>query len=253
MRKLIATLTLLFAVVSMAQTNDDLFKTANKAYNEGHYQAALDSYQKILDQGQHSAALYFNMGNAYYKLNEIAPSIYYYEKALLLKPNDPEIKNNLAFAQNMTVDAIEQLPKTGFAQLYGDVLGFLSFDQWAIAAIVFMFLFVLGYLAYHFLWHSTKKRLAFTISMVSLFVSIMAVTFAYLEYQNFKKDRPAIVFADEAEVKAEPNLSSGAAFTLHQGTKVDILDQLDDWRKIRIRDGQTGWIPKADIKPLKDF
>ncbi len=252
MKKIVYILILLLTYSVSAQ-NKALFDGATKAYNAGEYQKAVDNYLEILGNGQHSAELYYNLGNAYYKLNQIAPSIYYYEKALLLQPNDPEIRNNLAYAQNMTLDAIDQMPKTGLSKIYDNLIGVLSFDQWSYIAVAFMLLFVLLYIAFYYFRDSSRKRLAFVVSMVCLFLAIMAVAFAYWEYNTFKADRPAIVFAREASVKSEPNKTSQEAFALHEGTKVNVLDQLNDWKKIRIPDGTTGWIPSEDIKVLKDF
>jgi len=243
---------LLFCCWTNAQS-EALFKNANDAYNEGDYVTAADQYLEILENGEHSAELYFNLGNTYYKLNQVAPSIYYYEKALLLKPNDIEILNNLGYSQNMTLDAIETLPKTGLASLYKKVTGALSFDQWAEIAVLFMILFVLLYIAFYFFRYSTRKRIAFIGSILFLFGSIIAAVFAYIEFQDFKADNPAIVFAQESQVKTEPNDRSQQAFVLHEGTKVNVLEELDEWRKIRLADGKTGWISSENIKILKDF
>ncbi len=243
---------LLISFTALAQ-NEALFDRATEAYNGGKYQTAVDSYLEILENGKHSPELYYNLGNTYYKLNQIAPSIYYYEKALLLKPNDAEIKNNLAYARNMTLDAIETLPETGFAKIYNSLLGFLSFDQWSYVAVVFVVLFVLLYIAFYYFRYSSRKRSAFVLSIICLLMAVIAVVFAYLEYNAFKADRPAIVFAQESSVKSEPNKTSQEAFALHEGTKVIVLDALNDWKKIRIADGTTGWIPSEDIKILKDF
>ncbi len=252
MKKIVRILTILITFTVAAQ-NEVIFDGATEAYNAGEYQTAVDSYLKILDSGQHSPELYYNLGNAYYKLNQIAPSIYYYEKALLLKPNDSEIRNNLSYARNMTLDAIETMPETGFAKIYNSLLGFLSFDQWGYVAVVFVVLFVLLYIAFYYFRYSSRKRSAFVLSIVSLFIAIVSLVFAYLEYNAFKADRPAIVFAQEASVKSEPNKTSQEAFALHEGTKVIVLDELNEWKKIRIADGTMGWIPSEDIKLLKDF
>ena len=104
MRAIIILFVCCFSMIGFSQ-NDSVFSEANTLYNNGKYAEAIDKYESILDSDQHSAELYFNLGNANYKLNNIAPSIYYYEKALLLEPNDKDIQNNLAFAQNMTIDA----------------------------------------------------------------------------------------------------------------------------------------------------
>lgn len=242
----------LFGLNALAQ-NEALFKSANEAYNEGDYVKAADRYLAIIDNGEHSAELYFNLGNAYYKLNQIAPSIYYYEKALLLKPNDPEIENNLAYSKNMTLDAIETLPETGLANLYRRVTGFLSFDQWAKAAVFLMILFVLLYIAFYFFRYSTRKRIAFIGSLIALLLAVVCTVFAFIEYEDFKADNPAIVFDEESQVKTEPNNRSQQAFVLHEGTKVNVLDELDDWKKIQLADGKTGWIASESIKLLKDF
>jgi len=251
-KKLVSILILLFGLTAFAQ-NEALFNRATEAYNVGEYQNAIDSYLEILNSGEHSAELYYNLGNAYYKLNQIAPSIYYYEKALLLQPNDKEITNNLAYAQNMTLDAVDRMPETGLSKIYGNIIGSLSFDQWAYVAVVFMILFVLLYIAFYYFRYSTRKRIAFVSSIVSLLIAIVGVVFAFLQYDKFESDRPAIVFATESSVKSEPNKRSQEAFALHEGTKVNVLDELNDWKKIKIADGTTGWIPSEDIKLLKDF
>ena len=102
------------------------FDSATVAYNKGDYEKAISFYMEILEEDQHSAALYYNLGNSYYKLNQIAPSIYYYEKALLLDPNDKEIRSNLVYAQNMTLDAINPLPETTLSRFYKQVTGIKS-------------------------------------------------------------------------------------------------------------------------------
>ncbi|MCW5514849.1 tetratricopeptide repeat protein [Muriicola sp. Z0-33] len=252
MKGLILIFALFFCFLGNAQ-NEAIFNRATDAYNEGDYQQAISFYDQILEKGEHSAALYFNLGNSYYKLNQIAPSIYYYEKALLLKPEDAEIKTNLAYAQNMTLDAIEVLPETGLSKIYQRITGRMSFDQWAYTAVVFLVLFVLGYLGFYFLQYATQKRIALISSLTFLMVSFIAILFAFMQYSQFKAEQPAIIFSEVVSVKSEPNNRSGEAFVLHEGTKVNVLEQLNDYRKIQLVDGKIGWIPSDDIKLLKDF
>jgi len=243
---------MLIAFLGNAQ-NEALFNRATETYNNGDYQKAIDFYSEILDNSEHSAELYFNLGNAYYKLNQIAPSIYNYEKALLLSPNDKEIKNNLTYARNMTLDAIEVMPETGLSKIYKAITGIMTFDQWSYTAVLFMFLFVLLYIAFYYFKYATKKRIAFIGSIVSLFISVMAVVFAFVQYNDFTADQPAIVFDSEVQIKAEPNKRSEPIFILHEGTKVNVLDELNEWKKIKIVDGKSGWVTSESIKLLKDF
>jgi len=252
MKNLIVLLLMLFSFTASAQ-NDALFNRATTFYNEGEYEKASENYFKIIENGEHSAAVYYNIGNCYYKLNQIAPSIYYYEKALLLKPNDREIKNNLAYAQNMTLDAFEALPETSLSKLYKNITGLLSFDQWSYASVFFVFLFILAYILFYYLRYSSHKRIAFIASITSLFIAVFCLVLALVQFRDFEAEMPAIVFSEELIVKSEPNNRSSQAFLLHEGTKVYILDELNDWKKIELKDGKTGWVPSNEIKLLKDF
>ncbi len=233
--------------------NNDLFDRATEYYNNGEYTKAMDQYQQILDNGEHSAALYFNLGNCNYKLNNIGPSIYYYEKALLLNPNDSEILNNLGYAQNMRLDAIEEIPQPDLARLYNDLVSLFSFDEWAYLAVLLVMLFVLGYLGYFFLRIANQKRIAFIASISCLILGAICVLMAYLQHQEFENDNPAIIYSKEVKIASEPNDQSEVVFTLHEGTKVNVVDNLGDWSKISIADGQTGWVMSNNFKLLKDF
>jgi len=235
---------------SLVAQNNTLFDQGNTLYNDANYIEAINKYEAILDNGKHSSELYFNLGNAHYKLNHIAPSIYYYEKALRLSPHDKDIQNNIAFARNMTIDAIDIVPEVGFSKLIKNITNRMSFDSWAKLAVTFMVLFVFLILVYHIAYLTSKKRLAFIGSVAFLFLACSSLVFAFNKYGIEQNDKPAIVFVKESRVKSEPNLRSGEAFRLHEGTKVHILDTINNWKKIKLSDGKTGWISNQDIKAL---
>ncbi|WP_053990756.1 tetratricopeptide repeat protein [Mangrovimonas sp. TPBH4] len=252
MKKLFLIISILTTALGFSQ-NDSLFEQGNKLYNDGDYAEAIEKYETILNNGEHSAELYFNLGNANYKLNNIAPSIFYYEKALQLAPNDKEIQNNIAFAKNMTIDAIDVIPEVGLSKIVNGATRSLGFDGWAYIAVVGMLIFVVLYLYYYFSYSTVTKRITFVASFAFLGITLIALTFAFHRYELQKRDQPAIVFAEESQVKSEPNLRSEEAFRLHEGTKVQVLDTLNDWKKIKLTDGKTGWISSNDIRLLKTF
>ena len=239
-------------VITFAQ-NKSLFEEGNALYNNGKYSEAIQKYEAIIKNGQHSAELYFNLGNANYKLNNVAPSIYFYEKALQLEPKNKEIQNNLAFAQNMTIDAIDPVPEIGLSKFLRQAINSLSFDVWAILAVSFMVLFVIFFITYYFTQITFKKRINFIGSFVSIGFSCIALAFAFQKFAMDKKDNPAIVFAQESQVRTDPNLSGEESFRLHEGTKVQVLDTVNNWKKIKIADGKTGWIVSNDIRMLNNF
>ena len=248
--RLIIYISAFFLNLAVFAQGNTLFEQGNTFYNEGNYVEAIEKYETILDGNQHSAELYFNLGNAHYKLNHIAPSIYYYEKALQLSPNDKDIKNNIAFAKNMTIDAIDTLPEVGFSKLLKEASNSMNFDAWAMTSVTFVILFVLLFLMYYFTFSTSKKRLAFIGSVTSIILACIALAFTFHNYNLVQKDNPAIVFAQESRVKSEPNLRSEESFRLHEGTKVQILDTVNNWKKIKLSDGKTGWISNEDIKAL---
>lgn len=250
MKHIVYIITFLISTLVVAQHNET-FTKGNSLYNDGKFQEAITIYETILEDNVHSSELYYNLANAYYKLNRIAPSIYYYEKALQIAPNDKDIKNNLSFANNMTIDAIEVLPEVGFSKFTKQVTNKFSFDTWAIMAIVLVIGFVVLFLFYYFSYGTVRKRLAFLSSFSCLFLTCVALFFAFKKFNFDQKDKPAIVFAQESNVKAEPNLRSEGVFDLHEGTKVQIIELYkEDWVKIKLADGETGWIPTEDIKAL---
>lgn len=234
--------------------HDQRFNEANALYNDGKYAEAIGKYESILESGKHSAELYFNLGNANYKLNNIAPSIYYYEKALLLNPSDKDIQNNLVgYAQNMTIDAIEKVPQVGFAKIINNVVNTFAADIWAKMAVASVIIFVVLFLLYHFSYATSRKRIAFVISVFSLFFACFSFAMAFQKESLDRKNNPAIVFAQESRVKSEANKVSEEVFRLHEGTKVQVLDTYEDWHKIQLSDNSTGWIPVGDVRLLKDF
>lgn len=232
------------------QEPDSLFNAANKLYQQEKYQEALEGYQQIEKQGMESAELYFNMGNIYYKTNQVAPSIYYYEKALRLSPNDKDIKFNLEFANAMVLDNIEPLPKSLGQKFTDGIILRFTYETWAKIAVSLAFVFAVLFLLYHFSYSTSKKRVYFITSILTVIFVTLSLFFSFKNKHYVDHKIEAIVFSGEAEVKSAPTNSSDVYFELHEGTKVLILESLDNWKKIKIADGKMGWMNLSDLKEL---
>lgn len=250
MKKFAAIILLFVSFVSNSQSADELFKEGNTFYKVEDYNRAMGVYLAIEEKGIESSDLYYNLGNCYYKLNKVAPAIYYYEKALKLDPANEDALHNLTFAKRMTLDVIEDLPKTFFQRFSENVIQKYTFDTWALIAVIASFLASLLFLLYHFSGSSKMKLLYFNTTIFSVFVMLVSVFFAYDNYDTVQKNRTAIIFATKTEVKNAPTTSSEEVFELHEGTKVIILDELDNWKKIKIADGKVGWIYQDDLKEI---
>jgi tetratricopeptide (TPR) repeat protein len=250
MKKFSAILLLFLNLMAFAQAPEKLFSEANTFYKESKFERALGVYLAIEEQGYESSDLYYNVGNCYYKLDKVAPAIYYYEKALKLDPANEDAASNLAFAKRMTIDVIEELPKTFLQRFSANVIQKFTFDTWALMGVSASFLAVIFFLLYYFSYSSRKKLLYFNTAILAFFMMLVTVYFAFDNYDTVQKNRAAIIFSPKVEIKDAPTLSSGKAFELHEGTKVIILDELDNWKKIKIADGKVGWIDEAELKEI---
>lgn len=249
MKKLIFLCFFLLGSMSFAQ-NDILFEEANSAYQAGDYDTAVAIYEEILDNGETSAALYYNLGNAYYKLNKVAPSIFYFEKALQLDPDDEDIKNNVEFARNMAIDDIETIEKTGFDSWFNQIISVFTFSTWALLAIAFSVLFVFFFLWYYFSVRPLVKRILFGAAIASLVFCISSVVFAFQQKAFIENNQFAIVFSEEAEVRDEPSLRGESSFELHEGTKAKVLENYQEWSRIELANGAQGWMKTDNLRKL---
>lgn len=249
MKRIVEILVFLVITTGFSQ-EEETFQRGNSLYNQENYQEAIDKYTSILSTGKESASLYYNLGNAHYKLSNIGASIFYFEKALQLAPNDEDIKNNLAFAQKATIDAIDVIPEGFISRTIKKITNTLSFDGWAWSSVVCIILFVILFILYYTTNNSSKKRGFFAVSLGLLILGILGISFAYKQYNFIENNRFAIIFSQETIVKSEPNLRSEEIFELHEGTKVRVTETVNDWKKIKLTDGKIGWIPASDLKEL---
>lgn len=227
-----------------------LFEEGNTAYNNGDFFKAVTLYEQTLLTGKHSASLYFNLGNAYYRLNKVAESIYNYEKARQLDPENEDFKVNSAFAQNMTIDAIEPLPESQLSQVQNSLYAIASASIWSKIVVLFVWLFAIFFSIYLLNKTIKLKRLFFVLSLFSLILFLSSFTIKFFANAEQENKKYAIIFSNEINIWSEPNLRAEIQFTLHEGTKVELLDSLDEWEKIRIANGSEGWIKNASLKSL---
>ena len=232
------------------QNGNNYFKTGNDFYNNGEFEKALDSYFKVLDKNYHSSELYYNIGNAYYKLDSTAQSIFYFEKAKKMSPMDQDILNNLSYAENMKIDLIEKLPKSQIENFQIYLFNIFRTNQLGYIIILLLWFFCILFSQYYFIRNSRLKKILFLIS--SLFFLLITVTFTIGTQKSIYDSSltEAIVFEKQISVNGEPNDRSEVLFNLHEGTKVNILEKLENWLKIKLENGAEGWIKSKGIKQI---
>ena len=227
------------------------FDEGNAQYRKRQYEAAVQSYESVLKENKESAEVYFNLGNAYYKMGRIAPAIFNYEKALQLDPNNKDAQINLGFAQRMAIDDIKAVPRAGISKMLYNWAGNYHYDTWAWVAVVLASASLLLFIGYYFAGTTLLKRIFFTGMCLAVLFMAVSIIFGFFVRREASKHHPAIVFSEVVSGKAEPDANAADAFLLHEGTKVNVTDTLDNWKKIRLADDTEGWIEKDAIKELK--
>ena len=244
----------LFLILFFINTQSQVqvvFDEGNTLYNQGNYTEAIEKYTSIINNGSESAELYYNLGNAYYKINDIANSIFYFEKSLLLDPNNNETKNNLSFSQNMTIDRIENVPVNQVSKFISNFTNLYDYNTWFLISIIFEFLSLIVFSLYLFNKNSDTKKRNFSIGSIFLFCFIIFLILGINSKSEYEKNNPAILFDNRISFKSEPNERSEELFLLNEGTKVNVLEKLNEWSLVELSNGSKGWILSSTFQTIK--
>ena len=202
----------------------------------------------MLKQGV-STSLYYNLGNAYYRMDEIPRAVLNYERALLLSPGDPDVRFNLQMARSKTIDKITPESEMFFVTWYHSLVNLTSVDGWARVALVSLALAIVLALLYLFAGAVWLRKLGFFGAFALLVVFVLANVLAHVQRQNFTSRSGAIIMAPAATVKSTPSGQGTDLFILHEGTKVVITDgSMRQWKRIRVADGKEGWVETSQME-----
>lgn len=240
---------MLMALVSLSASATTK-ENADAEYKRGNYQQAIKDYEELLKQGV-NADLYYNLGNAYYRTDNVTQAILAYERALMLSPGDDDIRFNLQFATSKTIDKITPESEMFFVTWYHSLVNFTSVDNWAVMAIASIVLVLLLVLMFLFGPNVLLRKIGFYGGCLFFALFVLCNFFAYQQKYNLQNRTAAIVIAPSVTVKKTPANGSSDVFVIHEGTKVDITDKgLKDWRGIRLADGREGWLQTRQIEEI---
>lgn len=246
LKRYLLTALFIFLFISGATAQDSgtgKFNQGVTYFSAGSYKEALQAWTEIYTTGYRSANLCYNIGNAYFKLNNIPQAILFYERAYLLKPADEDINYNLQIARTLIVDRFQEIPELFFVRWYNFVSLFLSSNRWARISLTFFILSLVFLSLYIYSSRYRQKVVGFWFAVVFFILSIGSYIFSarnkYLVYDSHK----AIITTPIISGKSSPDNSGTDLFVLHEGTKVSVEDELGEWLEIRLSDGNKGWVP----------
>lgn len=228
------------------QTQQD---SATASFIAGDYEKSLNFYLDLDSQKYSSPEMYFNMGNCYYQLEDIANSILFYEKALVLDPNNKDIKHNLEIANSKVKSKVESLPKQFYKRWYNSIVSSASSDFWAILGIVCFVIALSSILIYFFSSKTILRKAAFILGISGFLISILSIIFSVNMANRITKNKFAIVF-NTSLVKNTPSEEGDNSFEIDEGLKVEITDSMNNYYNIKLEDGKQGWILAENIKKI---
>ena len=245
-KEMLVLLALMMSVTSQAVTKQN----ADAEYAKGNYMQAIKDYEELLKSGA-SVDLYYNLGNAYYRTDNITRAVINYERALLLAPGDKDVRFNLQMARSKTIDKITPESEMFFVTWYHSLVNLMSVDGWALLAISSMVVALILLLVYLFVDNMLLRKVGFFGSIILFLVFLFSNVFALQQKRELENRHGAVVIAPSAPVKKTPAQNGSDEFVIHEGTRVDITDDtMNDWKGIRLADGKEGWILTKQLEKI---
>ena len=231
--------------LAVAVTSESVMtkQEADSLYDKGLYAEAAKAYEDIISNNGVSADLYYNLVNAYYKLDDLARSILNYERALLLDQGDEDVRSNLALARGKTTDKVTPPSEMFFVSWWRDFANMVSVDTWAVVAVVSFVLMLLGIAVYLFMEQIVARKIGFYGAVLFLLFTVVFNLAAMFQRDSIMNRTTAVIMQPVVSVKSSPNDAGTDLFLIHTGSKVEILDDtMSDWTKIKLEEGKEGWV-----------
>jgi tetratricopeptide (TPR) repeat protein len=235
-------------VSGVAGEVEDQFAEANQLYKNDEFKAAAEVYEQIVDNGFKNYEIFYNLGNAYFKLDMIPDAILNYERASKMDPSNEDVNFNLKVASLKIIDKINPIPEVFYVSWFNTVKRSLSESIWAWLVILGVWLLLASFAGFLFLNSTYMKKLTFAVFVVSVVVTVVSFVAGYSMKNEILNAKEAIIFTPSAYVKSSPEDDCKDNFILHEGTKVSIIEEIGEWYRIRIANGSKGWLHSSRIE-----
>lgn len=248
--RMVLGLILLMSSLPLWAQPDEQFERANQMYADGQFEEAIAQYEAVLQSGLEAPELYYNLGNAYYRQGLLPAAILNYERALLLAPHDKDVRYNLNLAYGQITDKIEPVGVFFLSKWFAGFRNSSKSDTWAIVSIVSFVLFLAGLFFFFFAKTSLYKKLSFFVGVLAFLVALTTFVFSAQQKQHLVQRDRAIVFSPSVTVRSAPEAGGTELFVLHEGTRVKLLQQLNNWYEIELQDGNVGWMHAEHLEVI---
>ena len=233
-----------------SQDIESINAKGNQLYTDGNYEEAVQTWEELTESGYEAATIYYNLGNGYFKSNKIAPALLNYERAKILSPHNKDINYNLELARTYVIDKLDELTEVFYLRWYKNIVQRFSSNTWAIITIVAFVIFLVLFSIYLYAKSYLSKKIAFWLSVLLLFIWLCAFAFSRSGNKLVTDHDKAIVFSPSVTVLSSPDESGTELFLIHEGTKVTVVDELNEWSEILLSSGTKGWLLSSSIEKI---
>lgn len=239
-----SSLLLLLAIGVRGQDNWDL---ALAQYRSGNYDASIALWDSIAVE-EPSAAVFFNLGNAWYEKGDIPRSVLYYEKALLLDPGHRNTRENLEIARSYIEDPVPVIRSFFLARWWKAFTDILSPNGWAFLFLLAFSLFVAIWILY--LFGKITKRIRNIGMLVFLLLTLASGFSARSTFRHVIDHNRAVVLPRSVTLYTSPDEMSPVLREFPGGTVVRIIDRLDDWLLVVLPNMEQGWVEASTLERI---
>ncbi len=230
--------------------DEEVFNQANQLFDQKNYDKAIQKYELILAGGFESEDVYFNLGNSYLQKKQYGKAILNYERGLIISPRNKSILQNLALANDKKADKIEKVPPFFLAQWWSQIRNLTQSGIWSLLAILFLWLGIGGLIGWILGKNRSQRKKGFTAGLISLGLSLVLFALAYSSYSVYQNSGAAIIMAPKTALKQLPDSISQEIIEIHEGTKAEILEKVTSWYKVRLENGEVGWVIETALEEI---
>jgi len=233
---------MLCAICAFCQDEASLFSVANDDYQKGNYAAAIQKYQQLVDEGYSSTALHYNLGNSYFKTNALGYAILHYEKGLLHSPKDADLLFNLEKANRKQTDEIIEIPQFFLTRWWSGLGKIFGSGVWTSLGLILLWSSIAGFCYWLIGAERSMRKKAFIAGIALAVLSFVFIMLGRSNYNHQTKNKYAVIVSKKTAFNVSPDVDSELKFELHEGLKVEVLDQIGESKKIKLPNGDAGWV-----------
>lgn len=242
----------LVAIFAIENLQKATFETGVELFNDKEYAEALDKFLLLENEGIYNADLMVNIGNCYFRMEELGNALVYYKKALKLDPTNEKAKRNLRYGKSLTVDAQSPMENDFISRFIRTIFDSFSIKFLAVISII-LFILIIAFINYLILkYRGREKTVQYFVLVILIVCFVFSFSLGIKKWYDFNNHFEGVLITESAIGFSGPGADFTRVFTIHEGNIFDIKESRDNWTLIQLNSGLGGWINNNNFQRV-DF